>query len=222
MHFCRPILAAAFALLATAAMAGPVYDVDLYALMSGKCSTVRVAGRDFGCKAVAYFHSQQGRADFTVVLDDPADSAHIVSFSGDNARREQDDLYELSIDRMLLKSKDRPKVDGLPVPSVETSSGTCRQLGSFATRQLSSISCSATDTNGKKYELQFESDGAPMTVRRLRQAPLPTETRRASQIAQLECRLKAEADKILRRDRTAYIIRCLAEENEKSGTAGQQ
>lgn len=222
MHLCRPILAAAFAFLATPGMAEPVYDVDMYALMSGKCSTVRIAGTDFACKAVAYFHSQQGRADFTVVLDDPADNAHIVSFSGENARRDQDDQYELSVDRMLLKSKDRPKLDGLPVPSVELSSGTCKQLGSFVTRQISSISCAATDSKGRTYELQFESDGSPMTLRKLRQTPLPTETRRASQIAQLECRLKAEAAKILRRDRTPYIIRCLAEEGEKSPAAGQQ
>jgi len=203
-------------------VAEPVYDVDMYALMSGKCNTVRIAGRDFACKAVAYFHSQQGRADFTVVLDDPADTSHIVSFSGENARRDQDNMYELAVDRMLLKSKDRPRVDGLPVPSVELSSGTCRQLGSFATRQVSSISCTATDTNGKKYELKFESDGSPMTIRKLRQTPLPTETRRASQIAQLECRLKAEAAKILPRDRTPYIIRCLAEEGQKPATEEHQ
>jgi len=222
MHFCRPIFAAAILLLATPLAAEPVYDVDMYALMSGKCSTVRIAGADFACKAVAYFHSQQGRADFTVVLDDPADNAHIVSFSGENARRDQDNLYELSVDRMLLKSKDRPKLDGLPVPSVELSSGTCRQLGSFATRQLSSISCTATDTKGRKYELQFESDGAPMTVRKLRQAPLPPASRTANQLAHLECRLKAEAAKILPRDRTPYIIRCLAEDSEKSGAPGQR
>src|ERR1700732_290364 len=115
-------------------------DIDMFAFMSGKCSTLKIAGRDFACRAVAYFHSEQGRANFTIVLDDPADHSHIVSFSGENARREQDNLYELSIDRMLLNSKDRPKVDGLPVPFVELSAGLCKQLGSFATRQVSSVS----------------------------------------------------------------------------------
>src|ERR1700687_3570294 len=57
-------------------------DIDMFALMSGKCSTLRVAGRDFACRAVAYFHTQHGRANFTVALDDPADHSHIISFSG--------------------------------------------------------------------------------------------------------------------------------------------
>jgi hypothetical protein len=217
-----PLSAAALVFLAAPSLAEPVYDIDLYALLSGKCATLKVAGRDFACKAVAYFHSQQGRADFTVVLDDPLDTSHIVSFSGDNARREQDNLYELSIDRILLKSKDRPKVDGVPVPSVESSAGTCRLIGNFATRQASSVSCAATDGQGRKYELQFEADGAPMMLRKLRQSPLPSETRRANQIAQLECRLKAEAAKILRRDRTAYIIKCLTDEGQKPADAEPQ
>jgi hypothetical protein len=207
---------------AAALAAAPVYDIDMYALMSGKCTKVRVAGRDFDCKAVAYFHGQQGRADFTVVLDDPADDSHIISFSGANASREQDDLYELSVDRMLLKSKDRPKLDGLPVPAVELSAGICKQLGNFATRQISSISCAATDANGKKYELQFESDGSPMMLRKLRQSPLQTETQRANQIAQIECRLKAEAAKVMRRDRSAYIIRCLGLAEADQPGAGPQ
>ena len=59
-----------------------------------------------------------------------------------------------------------------------------------------------------------------MTLRKLRQAPLPNETRRANQIAQLECRLRAEAAKILLRDRTAYIIKCLADDGQKF--AGRQ
>ena len=63
--------------------------------------------------------------------------------------------------------------------------------------------------------MQFESDGSPMMVRKLRQSALPSEARRANQIAQVECRLKAEAAKILPRDRTDYIIRCLAEEGQK-------
>jgi hypothetical protein len=145
-------------------------DTDLFALMSGRCSTLRIAGRDFACRSVAYFHSEQGRANFTIALDDPADASHVISFSGEDGQRTQDNLYELQIDRMLLKSKDRPKVDGLPVPFVEMSAGRCRQVGNFAARQVSSISCSAMDRNGRWYELQFESDGTPIILRRVRES----------------------------------------------------
>src|SRR5258705_7430185 len=179
-------------------------DTDILASMSGKCSTLKVAGRDFACRAVAFFHGEQGRANFTIALDDPADDRHIITFSGQNSRREQDNLYELQIDRMLLNSKHRPKVDGLPVPVVQSSAGICTQLGSFATRQISSISCSAIDGNGKKYELQFESDGSPMNVRKIRRTSQMTERRRAKQKEHLECRLKADLSKILHRDRTPY------------------
>lgn len=146
-------------------------DTDLLALMSGKCSTLKVAGRDFACRIVAYAHGVHGRAYFTIALDDPADHSHIISFSGENGRRTNANLYELPIDRMLLNSKHRPKVDGLPVPFVESSAGMCTQHGNFAAGQVSSIACSATDKNGKKYELRFESDGSPITVRRVRPSP---------------------------------------------------
>ena len=145
-------------------------DIDLYALMSGTCTMLRIDGRDFACKMVAYFHTEKGRADFTVPLDDPADDSHVISFSGDNGHRTQGNLYVLAIDRMLMKSKERPKVDGLPVPAVQTSSGVCRQVGDFAAGKVSSISCSATDEAGKTYRLQFESDGSPITIRRVRQS----------------------------------------------------
>jgi hypothetical protein len=146
-------------------------DTDLFALMSGRCSTLRVAGRDFACRTVAYAHSTHGRAYFTIALDDPADHNHIISFSGENGRRNTENFYELPVDRMLLNSKHRPKVDGLPVPFVELSAGVCTQLGNFAAGQVSSIACSATDKNGKQYELRFESDGSPITVRRVRSGP---------------------------------------------------
>lgn len=145
-------------------------DTNVFALMSGRCPTLRIAGRDFACRAVAFFQSGQGRANFTVALDDPADDSHIVTFSGDNGRRSEDNMYELPIDRMLLNSKNRPKVDGLPVPFVELSAGRCTQYGNFAARQVSSIYCAAMDKNGKKYELKFESDGLPITLRRVRRS----------------------------------------------------
>jgi hypothetical protein len=143
-------------------------DTIMIASMSGKCSTLKVAERNFGCRAVAYYQTDEGRGNFVVALDDPADARHIITFSGDNGRKPDDNLFELPIDRMLLKSRDRPRVDGLPVPFVELSTGICKQVGNFVTKQISSIFCSATDKNGKKYELQFESDGAPISIRRVK------------------------------------------------------
>jgi hypothetical protein len=139
------------------------------AVMSGKCTTLKIAGRDYRCRAIAFFQTEEGRANFVIALDDPTDHNHIITFSGDNGRRPQNDLYELPIDRMLVRTKDRPKVDGLPVPRVELSAGMCKQLGVFASRQVSSITCSAVDKNGQKYDLQYESDGSPIAVRRVRQ-----------------------------------------------------
>ena len=170
------IFAAVLALIATPSFAEEVdneikpqaADTDLLALISGNCSVLNVAGRDFACKAVAWAHSTSGRAYFTIALDDSADNSHIISFSGASGRRTDQNLYELPVDRMLLNSERRPKVDGLPVPFVESSAGKCTQLGNFAMGQVSSIVCSATDHNGKKYDLRFESDGSPITWRKVR------------------------------------------------------
>jgi hypothetical protein len=140
---------------------------DLLALMTGKCSTLKVAGRDFACRAVAYVHSVTGRVNFTIALEDSNDRSHIVSFSGENAQRTNENLYDLTVDRMLLNSNDQPKVDGLPVPAVVTSQGRCVQLGNFAAGHVSSVVCSAIDKNDNKYELRFESDGSPIMVRRV-------------------------------------------------------
>ncbi|AWM03655.2 hypothetical protein [Bradyrhizobium amphicarpaeae] len=144
--------------------------IDLLALMSGHCKTFKVAGRTFGCKTVAYAHGDKGRVNFSVAVDDPADHSHVVSFSGENGKRADDNSYELPIDRMLLNSKDRPKVDGLPVPAEQSSTGLCRQTGNFAVKKVNDVTCSATDSEGRKYELLFVSDGTPVSVRRIRQS----------------------------------------------------
>ena len=144
--------------------------IDLLALMSGQCKTLKIAGRTYGCKTVAYAHGDKGRVNFAVAIDDPADESHVVSFSGENGKRADDNSYELPIDRMLLNSKDRPKIDGLPVPAEQTSTGVCRQTGNFAARKVNDVTCSATDSEGRKYELLFVSDGTPVSVRRIRQS----------------------------------------------------
>ena len=166
----------------------------MFASMASKCSTLKVADRDFACTSVAFSHSPGGRSSFIVPLNDPDDDTHIITFSGE-------------------KSKDRPKADGLPIPSVELSTGTCRQIGKFAMQQVSSVSCIATDEKGRKYEVQFESDGSPIKVRMIRASDPATEERHAKMIAahveQLKCRQMAEVQGVLPRDRTAFILRCM-------------
>jgi len=189
-------------------------DIDMFASMAGKCPVIKVADHDFACTSVAFFHSPGGRASFTVPLNDPDDDTHIITFSGEKARRDQD-VYELTVDRMLLKSKDRPKIDGLPVPSTVLANGGCKQVGNFATQKVSSVSCSATDANNVKYEFQFESDGTPIRVMLVRAADPDADDRRAKAIAahidQIKCRQKADAQGVLPRDRTDFILKCLDE-----------
>jgi hypothetical protein len=243
MRPCRPAFALALIFLATPAAAGPSpggrplqplaaaatsapviavandrqqdYDIDLIVTMSGRCSTLKIAGRDLSCRAVKYFHSRAGRGYFTIAIDDATDNGHIVSFSGETARREGDSLFELTIDQMLLNSKERPKVDGLRVPLVEPSSGTCRQIGILATGKISKISCVAADKNGKKYELQFDSDDQPVKMQRISQAPLLPEKRRARLRELHECRRKAMTANVMPRDAASYIIQCLEESGHK-------
>ena len=143
-------------------------DTIIFAMMSGKCRTLKVAGRDLPCRAVAFFQTEEGRANFTVAINDPKDDSHIITFSGDNGRRPDANVYELPIAGMLLKPTQRPTADGLPVPSIEPAAGLCKQVGNFVTLELSSISCTAVDRNGKSYELQYASDGTPMAVRRIK------------------------------------------------------
>ena len=98
-------------------------NIDMSALMMGKCKALRVGGRDLSCKSVSYFHTKEDREIFTIALDDPEDDAHTVSFSGKGGRQINDDAFELPIDRMLLNSKDRPRIGGFPTPKVEISAG---------------------------------------------------------------------------------------------------
>jgi hypothetical protein len=183
MRLCRPLLAAILAALASPCFAEtskpiPVNNppaqqnalIDLLALMSGHCKTFKVAGRTYPCKTVAYAHGDRGRVNFAVAVDDPSDDSHVVSFSGENGKRADDNSYELPIDRMLLNSKNRPKIDGLPVPAEQASTGLCRQTGNFAARRVNDVTCSATDNEGRRYELLFVSDGTPVSVRRIRQS----------------------------------------------------
>jgi len=191
-------------------------DIDMFATMTGRCTTLNVDERDFACTSVAFSHSPGGRSSFTIPLNDPDDQTHIITFSGDNGRREQDDLYVLSIDQLLVKSKDRPRADGLPIPLVQPSKGTCKQVGNLVVQQVSSVSCSAIDDKGRKYELAFESDGSPIRVRMISAVDPDRDEPRTQHLAahleQLKCRQMAVVQHVLPRDRTAFILKCMEDE----------
>lgn len=216
MRICWRAVAIAVSLSIASVAGADEIESDVFASMAGKCSTMKVAERDFACTSMAFSHSPGGRSAFTVPLNDPEDDSHIITFSGENGKRARDDLYELAIDRVLVKSKDNLKAAGLPIPSVETSSGKCTQIGNLALQRVSSVSCAATDGKGKKYELQFESDGSPIKVMMIRSVDPEAEERRARTLAahveQLKCRNLADARGVLPRDRTEFILRCMEQE----------
>jgi hypothetical protein len=80
-------------------------------------------------------------------------------------------------------------------------------------QQVSSVSCVAADEKGRKYELQFESDGSPIKIRAIRLADPETEERMAKALAahveQIKCRHMADVQGVLPRDRTEFILRCM-------------
>lgn len=214
IHWRKIGIASTLFLISSVKLLAVEIEVDVFALMAGKCSTLKIAERDFACTSVAFSHSPGGRSGFTVPVNDPDDNSHIITFSGENGRREND-VYELTIDRMLLKSKDSPKEDGLPKPAIEPSTGKCKQIGNFATRHVSSVSCVASDGKGSKYEFQFESDGSPIVVKMIRASEPEEDEQRAKALAahieQLKCRHLAEVQGIQPRDRTEFILRCMEE-----------
>jgi hypothetical protein len=213
MRTCWRAVAIVVSLSITSVLKAEEIESDVFASMAGKCSTLKIADRNFECSSMAFSHSPGGRSAFTVPLNDPGDENHIITFSGDNGKRARDDLYELPIDRVLLKSKDSPKAEGLPIASVEPSSGRCTQIGNFALQQVSSVSCVAADEKGRKYELQFESDGSPIKVKAIRLVDPGTEEQRtkalAAHVEQIKCRHMADAEGVLPRDRTEFILRCM-------------
>src|SRR5262245_40496101 len=66
MRFCRQAFALALICTAMPARASDELqrqepDTIIFAMMSGKCSTLNVAGRDLACRAVAFFQTEEGR-----------------------------------------------------------------------------------------------------------------------------------------------------------------
>jgi len=120
-----------------------------------------VAERDFSCTTVPFPHA---RGDpFYRPLNDPDDDTHIITFQARRVSGSRTIYTSLSIDRMLLKSKDSPSRR-----VADAGQSSCRRERAanrkFATQQVSSVSCNAADGKRPKYEFQFESDGSPIKV----------------------------------------------------------
>jgi TonB family protein len=151
-----------------------VADTELAAFMAGKCNSANVGGQAVSCKYAGYSLTKSGRSNFKIALEDPNDARRAVAFSGVEASKPQSDIFGVSIDKILLYSKDRPNDGGEIDPLVKAATGTCRQTGDFARRKLVNLSCTATDEAGQAYSVDFESDGSPIKVRSERDERLVT------------------------------------------------
>jgi TonB family protein len=149
-------------------------DTELAAFMAGKCNSASVGGQTMSCKYAAYSLTKSGRSNFKIALEDSEDARRAIAFSGIEAKKPQSDIYEVSIDKILLYSKDRPKDEGEIDPLMKAAAGTCRQVGDFARRKLSNLTCAATDEAGQVYSVDFGSDGSPIKVRSDRDERLVT------------------------------------------------
>lgn len=203
-------LASIFLLLTSVPLFAAI-ETDLLAAMVGTCRILKIAESDFLCSGVTFSHTPVGRSGFTIVVNDPNDETHIITFSGENGKITQDNLYELTIDRMLLKSKNSAKVDGMLIPLIETATGKCSQIGKLITWTVSSVSCFATDEKGTRYEFHFESDGSPAIVRRITLVSDEEAARAKVIVARLKCRNKAVAQGVRPRYLTDFILRCMEE-----------
>ena len=159
--------------LSKAAMARAA-DTELAAFMAGKCNSANVGGQATSCKYAGYSLTKSGRSNFKIALEDRDDVRRAIAFSGVEARKPQSDIYEVSIDKILFYSKDRPKGEGEIDPLEKAATGTCRQVGDFSRRKLLNLSCSATDEAGQVYSVDFGSDGSSIKVRTERDERLVT------------------------------------------------
>src|SRR5258705_12865252 len=78
-------------------------EIDMFASMAGKFSTLKNAERDFPGTPVGFSHSPGGRFGFFGPFHAPHDETHIITFSGGKSKRGQNNLYNLSVDQILLK-----------------------------------------------------------------------------------------------------------------------
>jgi hypothetical protein len=138
------------------------YDIDLIVTMSGRCSTLKIAGRDLACRAVKYFHA--GRAGyFTIAIDDAADNSHIVSFSGETARQRGPQFFRADDRPDAAQSGDRGSM-------ACASCWSSRRAAPAPDRYLDRANLKSPRRGGqerKKYELQFDSDGQPVKMQRI-------------------------------------------------------
>ena len=143
-------------------------DTIIFAMMSGKCRTLKVAGRDLHLPGRSFLPDRGRQGEF-YGRDQRSQGRQPYHHVFRRQRAKARSQRIRTADRPdAAEIQGRPKADGLPVPSIEPAAGICKQVGNFVTLELSSISCTATDKNGKKYELQYESDGTPMAVRRIK------------------------------------------------------
>lgn len=136
-------------------------------LMTGKCSVLIAAGRDFSdaCEGkILNSGHANGRVGFYFFISDKA----VLTISGEDLTNPSADMDETRVDRILLNLG----IEGIP-PSETKALGKCRYANPFQ-GVPAKVRCNGTMEDGSPFEAQFLSDGSePRMLSDLELADLP-------------------------------------------------
>ena len=132
-------------------------ELDLIAVLQGRCATMTVAGKDAACATRGGVLVTRLKNNRTLVMVGMQDGRSALTFVGDGAPGGADPLTDLKITRVYVGSDpNAPHIDA---------AGACRLSPGPDGRATPVLACSATDSAGARYSLDFESAGAPQVQR---------------------------------------------------------
>jgi hypothetical protein len=149
----RRVLRATVALFGISTAQSQQVEITSNVMIPGTCRVLTVAGRPAACTAnphVIYTALSNGRVMYGIGLED----GRVLGFVGESDRQPRPEEYWLYLARVRVNSH----TDSL----VLDVGGTCRVAMTADGLIVHRIHCSATDTAGKKFTLDFRGIGRPV------------------------------------------------------------
>lgn len=154
---------------ASVAQAQDLTNLTGIASLTGTCERIVMAGHDFsqGCAGkIMQSTYSTGRTGFYVMLGENGTTA---TFSGIQGAKPDPDSQLQSVDKVIFNLG----IEGVP-PTTKETTGSCAYSNPY--KGPMTISCSAVDSDGGAYLLQFRTDGSEPKFADLQSKPPEDET----------------------------------------------